>query len=74
MVRLALKMPSYYIDRRGIMELCGLKDAKSFRETYLQPSLKAGIIEMLYPDSPKAPNQKYRLTDKGRMILDALDI
>ena len=74
MVRLALKMPSYYIDRRGIMELCGLKDAKSFRETYLQPSLKAGIIEMLYPGSPKAPNQKYRLTDKGRMILDALDI
>lgn len=73
MVRLVLDMSFYYIDRKGVMELCGLDDTKSFRETYLQQSMKAGIIEMLYPGSLKAPNQKCRLTDKGRMILDVID-
>lgn len=70
-LRLIMIMPSDYIDRKGLMELCGLKDRKSFMEVYLQPALNDGVVEMLYPDSPRAPRQKYRLTEKGKSIVAA---
>jgi hypothetical protein len=31
-------------------------------------SLEAGFIEMIYPDSPNHPNQKYRLTVEGERL------
>lgn len=68
-IKLIRLMPESYIDRKGIMRLCGLKDIKSFRESYLNPALDLGIIERLNPDSPTASNQKYRLTAKGKAIL-----
>lgn len=46
---------------KEIAELCGVKDLKYFRESYISPALEAGIIERLYPNQPKHPKQKYRL-------------
>lgn len=43
-----------------------LADRKSFREHCLKPALDDGLIEMVIPDKPNSPLQKYRLTDKGR--------
>jgi Fic family protein len=37
----------------------------TFLYTYLQPALKAGLIEMTRPDAPRARNQKYRITPTG---------
>ena len=28
-----------------------------------------GFVELLYPDSPRHPKQKYRLTEKGKSLL-----
>jgi Fic family protein len=39
----------------------GLSDRKSFRERYLLPALKAGLVEMTLPDKPKSRLQKYRI-------------
>jgi predicted HTH transcriptional regulator len=51
---------------KQIMNLQSLKDYKNFLQTYLQPALKEGYIEMLYPENPKRKGQRYYLTEKGK--------
>ena len=51
-----------------IMEKMQLKDRKHFRKTYINPALENGLIEPTYPDSPRHPNQEYRLTEKGKKL------
>ena len=46
----------------------GLGDEKHFRESYQQPGIALGLIEMTIPDKPRSRLQKYRLTDKGRKL------
>ena len=41
----------------------------NFRERYLTPALSGGFIEMTIPDKPNSQVQKYRLTEKGNLIL-----
>ncbi len=43
-----------------LQRLLGLKDKKSFNERYLQPALRAGVIEMETPDKPSRRLQKYQ--------------
>lgn len=60
-------------DRDTLQSALGLKARKNFRLLYLVPSLDAGLIEMTLPDKPQSSNQRYRLTDKGRQLLAALE-
>ena len=55
------KMGETYMNMKELAKLCGVKDLKYFRESYITPALEAGIIERLYPDQPKHPKQKYKL-------------
>jgi len=55
--------------REALQDAMGLSDRKSFRERYLKPALKGGMIEMTIPEKPNSRLQKYRLTDKGRQWL-----
>ena len=55
-----------YMDMKSIMALFNLKSTKRFRENYIQPALADGTIERLYPDHPKHPKQKYRLTKTAK--------
>mgnify|MGYP003301825513 CR=1 FL=1 len=43
-----------------------------FKRHTIQPALLEGYVEMIYPDKPNHPKQKYRLTAKGLGILDSL--
>lgn len=36
----------------------------------LRPMLAAGLVEMTIPDKPRSSKQKYRLTNKGRGLLE----
>ena len=36
-----------------------------FKKHTIQPALLEGYVEMIYPDKPNHPKQKYRLTAKG---------
>ena len=47
----------------------GLKHRTNFRNNYLKPALQVGLLEMTTPEKPNSRLQKYRLTEKGRMLL-----
>jgi ATP-dependent DNA helicase RecG len=48
----------------------GLKNRRRMRETYITPALQAALIEYTIPDKPTSRLQKYRLTEKGRRLLE----
>lgn len=43
-----------------LMELLSLSHKPTFRKNYINPALTLKLIEMLFPDSPRSPKQKYR--------------
>jgi hypothetical protein len=47
-------------------KLPGLRHRPSFSQNDLTPALNAGLIEMTRPESPRARDQKYRLSDPIR--------
>ena len=62
------------ITEQSLSELqtaAALKDRVHFLKTYLKPFLLAGWLERTIPDKPRSSKQKYRLTAKGRAVLDA---
>ncbi len=56
-----------------IMESLNLKHRSTFRNNYLNPALKLGLIEMTIPDKPTSQLQRYRLTKKGKTYLSRID-
>ena len=43
-----------------------------FRNKFINPLLSEGLLEMSVPDKPQSRLQKYRLTEKGRKLLEKL--
>lgn len=56
------------ISASALRELMALKDAKHFREAYLQPAISEGYVAMTSPDKPNSNRQKYYLTVKGEVL------
>lgn len=52
-----------------MISLLQLKDRENFLHNYLNPAIEGGRVEPLYPDQPKHPKQKYRLTEAGKDLL-----
>lgn len=57
---------------KEIMSVLGLSGRRNFVERYLSPALTDGVIESTNPNRPTSPNQKYRLTAKGKSIIKTL--
>ncbi|MBO5182768.1 MAG: putative DNA binding domain-containing protein [Paraprevotella sp.] len=49
-----------------MMKKLQLNNRRYFTKEYLKAALTEKLIEPLYPESPKHPRQKYRLTEKGK--------
>ena len=52
-----------------LMTRLELSHRPTFRLSYLDPALKAGLVERTDPDSPRSPRQMYRRTESGRTIV-----
>lgn len=65
-----LKVIQGEMGRREIQASLGLTDEKHFRQHYQQPAVLLGLLEMTIPDKPNSRLQKYRLTQKGRRMLE----
>ena len=59
-------MSEDYLTMNEIMSNMGFKHRTSFRENYFLPALEDGAIELQYPEQPKHPKQKYRLTEAAK--------
>jgi ATP-dependent DNA helicase RecG len=59
------------MSRQDLQRSLGLKDDEHFRKAYLSPTIKESLIEMTLPDKPHSSKQKYRLTRKGRFLLES---
>ncbi len=49
-----------------------LNDRVTFSRNYLESALSDGLIKMTIPDKPKSSNQKYRLTQAGKHLVEIL--
>ncbi len=58
------------MSRVELQEALALTDREHFSKEYLKPALNSGLVEMTIPDKPKSSKQKYRLTDKGRAVVE----
>ncbi len=58
--------------RGDLQSALSLRDREHFRREYLNPALDAGLLELTIPDKPRSPRQKYRLTNRGRAILQTI--
>lgn len=56
-------MKEDYMTMKELMESMGFSHRTSFRENYFKPALEDDAIELLYPEQPNHPKQKYRLTE-----------
>lgn len=57
------------LSTKEVMEMIGLKDKSNFLELYLYPAIRLDLVEPIYPEKPKHPRQKYRLTEKGLNLI-----
>lgn len=44
------------------------KSRETLEQKFLNPSIEAGFVMMLYPNKPHHPQQKYYLTEKGKQL------
>lgn len=51
--------------RDEIQQALELKHRGSFMDTYLNPAIEEGLVEMTIPEKPTSSKQTYRLTKKG---------
>lgn len=56
-------MTDSYMTLNEIMAKVGIKHRPTFRANYLKPAIADGAIELLYPEHPTHPKQRYRLTN-----------
>jgi predicted HTH transcriptional regulator len=57
--------------RDELQAAANIAHREHFRKAYLEPLVAAGWLERTIPDKPTSPNQKYRLTAKGRAWLES---
>lgn len=61
------------LSSREIQESTGLRHRETFQRNYLDQIINDGLLERTIPEKPTSRLQKYRLTEKGRGLLERLE-
>jgi Fic family protein len=69
-MRLLLALRKMQRSAVDLMTELGLSHRPTFRKNYLHPAMEARLIEMTQSGTPRARNQKYRLTARGLQLLN----
>lgn len=51
------------------MDAIGYSNKKTFRDNYLKPLMNVQFIQKTQKDTLSSPDQKYKLTEKGKLFL-----
>jgi len=57
-----------------LAEKLGYSRRDKFKEMYVKPLMKDGLLAYTVPDKPTSSRQKYIITEKGRLFLGGFDI
>jgi DNA-binding HxlR family transcriptional regulator len=71
-VELIIQATDNEMSGQELMRNMGLKHRPTFLYSYLQPALQGNWLEMTIPDNTNDPNQKYRITPKGKSLQQQL--
>jgi predicted HTH transcriptional regulator len=55
-----------------IQEMAGIRHRETFQRNYLDKLLEDELLERTIPDKPNSRLQRYRLTEKGKLLLETL--
>ena len=55
-----------------LMTIAARTNRTKFRDQVLKPLLAVGLLEMTIPEKPTSSKQRYRTTEKGRVVLAAI--
>jgi len=66
----ALEAENAPLSRAVLQQAAQFSDREHFVNEHLNVLLEAGLVEMTLPDKPRSSRQKYRLTDRGRQLLE----
>ena len=72
--KLVLTLGNVSMTRRELMDRLGLKQGsrRVFIYNYFKPAVEQGYVKLLMGHIPNVPEQAYRLTKKGRILLNKL--
>ena len=59
-----------FVSAKDLREAMGWKDSTKFKKKFLNPLIECGLVELSNPDKPTSPSQRYRLTERGRALLE----
>ena len=62
-------MASEPVKMSEMLNALDYKNQKTFRDNYLSPLRQVGFIEFTNPAKPTDPDNKYRITEAGKMFL-----
>ncbi len=65
--RLVLELEGQ-MSRVRLQQALGLRHQDHFRDSYLIPALRAGLVELTIPEKPTSSKQQYQLTTRGQVL------
>jgi len=58
--------------RENVLNVINLKNHPGNYNRYIKPLIETGWLEMTDPDNPTNPNQKYRTTERGKILMQII--
>jgi ATP-dependent DNA helicase RecG len=61
------------LSKREILEMLKLSNHTKNKERHIDPLMNCGWVAYTIPENPKDMNQRYKLTEAGRKLLELIN-